>query len=570
MKQPRRAASLAWTVIGVVLATVGALLQTPAQQPRQTGITALLPAGASLVLQAKDFASLVGDWNASAEKTKWLGSANYEAFSRSRLFLRLKDAYDEFSTAAGVPPDMALVSDVAGAESALALYDIGKLEFLYVTRLPSAKAMENVLWRMRGDYQPRTVAGTPFYVRVDPESKRVVAFGVRDQYLVLATREDLLAGALTLIGGQGGASVETDGRFAQSVKAAGAAGDLRLVADLETLVKEPHFRSYWVQENITELKQYSAAVSDLTRTPAEIREERVLLRAEEKPVAGNAAGLGDIVRLVPDTAGLYRAWMAPLAEQATALVFEKVIATSGASAQRDRTAPRLRSIGAVAIGSADFESRIDQEAGAPRPTTYQMGALTQLVGGEPLTAMLHVEATHTGSDGVFVDRGSVIVLARSTDWPQGAARDAVRTLVDPVWTKAHLGMRWLDARVGTQTFSRLEGLEAIAVAERGRLLFVANDPALLAAVLDATSKPAVPLEGAYAAGFRHALERGRFTGLMRLVDHSAAGAENRGPLFFSESLASLSDTLSRVDSASIVVRDRGTAVSQTMTYRLGR
>ncbi len=567
MTQPRRTARFAWTVVGVVLATVGALLQSPAQPPRQTGITALLPAGASLVLQAKDFASIVGDWNASTEKTKWLASANYAAFSRSRLFLRLKDAYDEFSTAAGVPPDMALVSDVAGAESALALYDIGKLEFLYVTRLPAAKTMENVLWRTRGDYEPRTAAGTPFYVRVDPESKRVVAFGVRDQYLVLATREDLLAGALTLIGGQGGASVETDGRFAQSVKAAGAAGDLRLVADLETLVKEPHFRSYWVQENITELKQYSAAVSDLSRTPAEIREERVLLRAEEKPVAGNAAGLGDIVRLVPDTAGLYRAWMAPPAEQATTLILEKVIATSGASAQRDRTAPRLGSIGAVALGGVDFESRIDEEARAPRPTTYQMGALAQLVGGEALTAMLHVEATHAGSDGVFVDRGSVIVLARSTDWPLGAARDAVQTLVDPVWTKAHIGMRWLDARIGTQTFSRLEGLETVAVAERVRLLFVASDPALLAAVLDATSKPAASLEGAYAAGFRHALERGRFASLTRFVDHAAAGSANRGPLFFSENLASLSDTLSSVDSASIVVRDRGTAVSQTIAYR---
>ncbi len=571
-----KARKLAWIGISVVLATVGAVLQTPVQPPRPPGITALVPAGATLVLQAKDFRSLVGDWNTSAEKTKWLASANYEAFSRSRLFLRLKGAYDEFSTAAGVPPDMALVSDVAGAESALALYDIGKLEFLYVTRLPSAKTMENVLWRTRGTYEPREAAGTPFYVRVDPESKRVVAFGVRDQYLVLATREDLLAGALTLIGGRGGApvgnvgNVEAEGWFAQAVKAAGAPGDLRLVADLTTLVKEPHFRSYWVQENITELKQYSSAVSDLTRTPAEIREERVLLRVEEKPAAGNAAGLGDIVRLVPDTAGLYRAWMAPPAEQATTLIFEKVIATSSASAQRDRTAPRLGSTGAVTGDGGDLESRIDEEARAPRPTTYQVGALARLVGSEALSAMLHVEATRAATDGVFVDRGSVIVLARSTDWPQGAARDAVRALVDPVWTKAHLGMRWIDARVGTETFSRLEGLEAVAVTERGRLLFVANDPALLAAVLDATSKPAASLEGAYAAGFRHALERSRFVSVMRFVDNAAAGSENREPLFFSENLASLSDTLARVDSASIVVRDRGTTVLQTMTYRLAR
>jgi hypothetical protein len=560
----------AWIGIGVVVATVGAVVQTPAQPPRQTAITALLPAGATLVLQAKDFASLVGDWNTSPEKTKWLSSANYEAFSRSRLFLRLKGAFDEFSTAAGVPPNMALVSDVAGADSALALYDVGKLEFLYVTRLPSAKAMENPLWRTRGTYEPRQAAGTPFYVRVDPESKRVVAFGVRDQYLVLATREDLLAGALTLIGGQTGTSVESEGWFAQSVKAAGAPGDLRLVANLETLVKEPHFRSYWVQENVTELKQYSSAVSDLTRTPAEIHEERVLLRAGEKPAPGNATALGDIVRLVPETAGLYRAWMAPPAEQATTLIFEKVVAVRNASAQRDRTTPRLGATPVVTDGGGDLESRIDEEARAPRPTTYQLGALAQLVGSEPLSAMLHVEATRAAADGVFVDRGSVIVLARPTDWPQGAARDAVRTLVDPLWTKAHLGMRWIDERVGTQTFSRLEGLEALAVTERGRLLFVASDPALLAAVLDATANPAVVLEGAYAAGFRHALERGRFVSVMRLVDHAAAGSQNREPLFFSENLASLSDTLSRIESASIVVRDRGTTVSQTMIYRLVR
>ena len=218
-----KARRMAWIGIGVVVATVGAVVQTPVQPPRPTAIMALLPAGATLVLQAKDFASLVGDWNTSAEKTKWLASANYQAFSRSRLFLRLKGAFDEFSTAAGVPPNMALVSDVAGAESALALYDVGKLEFLYVTRLPSAKAMENALWRTRGTYEPRQADGTPFYVRVDPESKRVVAFGVRDQYLVLATREDLLAGALARIGGQSGASVETEGWFAQIGEGGGRA-----------------------------------------------------------------------------------------------------------------------------------------------------------------------------------------------------------------------------------------------------------------------------------------------------------------------------------------------------------
>ena len=38
------------------------------------------------------------------------------------------------------------------------------------------------------------------------------------------------------------------------------------------------FRSYWIQRNITDMGQYSAAISDLTRSGREYREERMLLR----------------------------------------------------------------------------------------------------------------------------------------------------------------------------------------------------------------------------------------------------------------------------------------------------
>jgi hypothetical protein len=556
--------------IGLVLATAGALLQTAVQPPRQTDVPSVLPGGAVLVVQARDFSSLLGDWTASSEKRTWLASDNYQTFSRSRLFLRLKDAYGEFATAAGVPVDMTLLGDVAGSESALAIYDIGKLEFLYITRLPSAKMMENALWRTRGNYEPRLASGTPFYVRIDRESKRLIAFGARDQYLLLATREDLLAGALSLIGAQGGASVRSEGWFVRSVQAARGPGDLRLVMNLEALVKEPHFRSYWIQDNVSELKQFASGVSDLFRTPAEVREERVLLRAEEKPAGGEPAALGDITRLVPDGAGLYRAWVAPPADAAARLIIGKILAPSASSSVRDRTAPTVWLTTPLTGSAGDLESRIDEEGRAPRTIGYQTAALDRLIGGAPPVAMLHVEATRAGSDRVFVNRGAVIVVARQNDWPPGAARDAIRASVEPMWTKAQLGMRWNDVRIGAQSFSQMEGLEPIAVAERGRLLFVGSDPALLASMLELVSRPPAAMQGVYAGGFRHALERGRFIGVMRLIDHAAARGERREPLFFSENLASLSDTLSRVEAASIVVRDAGGTVSQTLTYRIAR
>src|SRR5580704_10659720 len=94
---------------GAVLAAAYWALAQPAPPP----IASLFPAGALLYLEAKDFGSLLADWNGSAEKTAWLGSSNYEAFSRSHLFLRLGQAQSEFAAAAGVPPDYALLTSVA-------------------------------------------------------------------------------------------------------------------------------------------------------------------------------------------------------------------------------------------------------------------------------------------------------------------------------------------------------------------------------------------------------------------------------------------------------------------------
>jgi hypothetical protein len=118
----------------------------------------LLPPGALLALEAPDLASLLRDWNGSPERATWLASENYQAFERSRLFLRLREAQEEFAAAAGAPANMALLSDVAGGASALGVYDIGNLELLFVTRLVSGRAIENALWRLRGSYEPREAA----------------------------------------------------------------------------------------------------------------------------------------------------------------------------------------------------------------------------------------------------------------------------------------------------------------------------------------------------------------------------------------------------------------------------
>ena len=82
-------------IIAVGINVSWAAYQATAQA--EPSLSRYLPAGALLYLQAKDFSSLLADWNKSSEKQHWLASSIYEVFSRSRLFLRLKDANNEFT-----------------------------------------------------------------------------------------------------------------------------------------------------------------------------------------------------------------------------------------------------------------------------------------------------------------------------------------------------------------------------------------------------------------------------------------------------------------------------------------
>ena len=282
-----------FVAVFALMGIAGLFFAAPLQAPQN--MADWIPSGALLYLEARDFGSLLRDWNASDEKRAWLDSGNYEMLTRSQLLGRLDQARQEFAAAAGLSPGMQALESVAGGRSALALYDIGKLEFLYISNVPSAHATESLLWQSRAKYEARNAGGSPFYVHADPASGRVVAFAVHGDYLLLGTREELVAGALRLFAGEQLPAVNQDPWFNESARAAGSPGDLRLVMNLETIRRTPYFRSYWIQRNQTMLKPYWAGIADVRLSSAEIREERVLLRRSDEPVrkSDKSAGIAD-------------------------------------------------------------------------------------------------------------------------------------------------------------------------------------------------------------------------------------------------------------------------------------
>jgi hypothetical protein len=535
-------------------------------------------------VEAKDFSGLLSAWNSSPQKRAWAQSANYEVFSRSRLFLRLKGAGDQFAAAAGLPPDMNFLSQTAGGRSALALYDIGNLQFLYITWLPSAKSMENALWQTRNKFEPRTVGAATFYVRRDPESQREVAFAVAGEYLLLATREDVMAGALQLMSGSKDHTVQDEQWWSESMASAGPAGDLRMVLNLEKLVPSPYFRTYWVQQNITHMKQYSAGVSDLFRSGNEYREERVLILRQTQnqpspppsardmkemiPIVsgGGDTVTADLIRLVPDDAGAYEARAYPNVEACFQLLETKLLAPHLGAAPASNFAPSVQLSNGETGSGSDLETQIDEppvrEAG-PKAVS----ALRQLLDKTPLMASLTVQSTERGGTGVFVRMHTGIVLSADKDWDQSAVESALVDFIRSGLTASQLGVSW----IAKGSYRQLDGLWPLTVAMRGKYLMVADDSTLMEALLANLNRKPEAKPAIFLAGFRHARERNNFASFFGLIDGtSQAKAEDPGisrePQFFSGNVGSLSEVLSDVSAENIVVRRDGNKELQTVTY----
>jgi hypothetical protein len=428
--------------------------------------------------------------------------------------------------------------------------------------------MQSSLYQTRAKFEPRNASGVDFYVRRDPQSEREVAFAISGDYLLLATRQDLLAGALQLMSGKQDRTVENESWWTQSTAAAGQAGDLRMVLNLQTLVPNGYFRTYWAQQNITDLSQYSAAVSDLFRSGKEYREERVLIRKKELAQAASAdslAAAAALSRLIPENAGVYVTAANPSADACFALLETKILAPHLGPAPASQIAPQVQLTSGEQGAASDLETRIDQAPAETPATTSSAAALKDLLGKTPILASLHLQSTQRDSAGVFVRTQSAVIFAAASDWNEESMHAALNEFVRPGLTAGQLGTSWQQK----SGYQQLDGLWPLAVAVRAKDLVVSNDPSLMESVLANVARKSErkPLE--YFAGFNHQQERANFERFSLLVDHpnvTVNAGRGSEPQFFSGNMASLSATLADVSAERIEIRSDGGKVRQTVTY----
>lgn len=614
----RHVAVLAALMITTVAAgAVWAVMQIAT--PASSQLTAMLPQGSLLTIEARDFSAVLRQWNGSPEKQAWLKSDNYAAFSRSRLFSRLGDAQADFARAAGLPPNLDFLNEVAGTESVFAWYDIGRLEFLYITRMPADQAEKTRLVQLRSKFTPRQAGGQTFYIRnsaspgiaLPPGADatqpadgandtaggeiRTVAFATVGDWLILATREDLMASALMLMNQSKAsapvASLAAEPWFIEAHAAAAKdAGDLRMTLNLDRIVPSPYFRSYWVQRNITEMKQYRSAVADLYLNRPDFREERELVTKNPADTVGEDQDLRALTALVPDHAGVYRAIASPDADAVVASLDEKLLARS-AGTYSDLRYASPADVSVQNAGSAsELEARIDVPAIATPAKGSELDLLRDALAGTKLTAMMTVDRTGPARDGVWVPFSAGVVLSAAKPWDQPAMQAALKRAVAARLTAGNLGLDWRAVQAANDSYFEISDARPLELAFRGNLCIVSDDPALMREMLVRASQPSTSRSNAASdetliAGFDLTRERAPFARWTNIVDrvgqrdaamrngtagdgpddagNSGSGAE---PGFFARNVRGLGTVFSTLQSEEIVERRDGPLVRQTVTY----
>ncbi len=554
----------------LLLAAAGYVwLQTP---PASPDLAAMMPGGALLYLQTPDLGRLLSDWDASKVKTDWLASQNFEIFSQSNLFTKLGGVYEEYGQAAGFLPGLRGAMSIAGAESALALYDIRDVEFLYISRVGESQLAQSQLWAARDKFEQRQSGGVTFYLRTDPASDRTVAFAFAKGYLLMATRDDLVARALALAAGGNETSLASDRWYHDAVAAAAAPGDLRLVLNLESLVNSTAFRSYWVQRNASEVRRYWAGVADLHRSAAQYSETRVFLARPEAPPSIDPAAVASVAVLAavaPPDAGFYKAAPLPNPKAAADFVVRKLIASPPQAAPDWRFAPGAIAQDLRAGTESDLETRIDQPplpAGAGFADSVE--AIRSLLENEHAFAVLQVQSS-LSSGGAFLETPAAIVFSAPAAWDSSQVRIALTAAAGGLWTTSGIGDGWTAATIGRHQGERLDGLGTLYFAVRGQLLVLGNNSGLMASVLDRLGTAAPVPALTYAAGFRHSRERANHERLMAALDFAGPGNDYHAPSFFSANIGSLSTVLAGISDVEVTERVQNQNTIQHVIYRLG-
>lgn len=276
------------------------------------------PRGALVYVQIADLPAFLKLWNESNFKEKYLNSENFRQFKNSHLGLKLASRGTEFSEASGFPIDSSALESIVENRAAVALYDIGKLEFVFIAPVQEEFFAAAKFTLNRDKFEQQTLEdGTEVYrAKVEADrgrQKQELIFANVKGRFVLATSEKLLAQTLNNINGG-----VLKNRLAEEPEFKSLANKIEphiatVWVNQTALNEDYYFKRYWLISGAETLKNIRAGIFDFSVEEGKIVEHRkFLLKEKVNLMPINQERAAEMLSLLPEDIPFYRLQKAEL------------------------------------------------------------------------------------------------------------------------------------------------------------------------------------------------------------------------------------------------------------------
>src|SRR5258705_633225 len=260
------------------------------------------PRGPLVYGQFSDLPALIKQWVESRLKQECLGSANYNQFQHGPLALKLIERWKEFNNALGFPFDAAALSTTADTRVGIAIYDIGRLDLVFIAPMSEEKIMATEFFRSKEKFEPTELPDGTTYYRHEVEAdrgrqKQMLVFAALKGRLILATSEPLLLRAITNINGKSKKDRLWDDPSFKTLSAMVNPHFATVWVDQAKLNDDYYFKHYWLMQNVDQLKAIRACIFDLELKDGTWIERRDFLSTGKEPRRNSSIPAAEIARL---------------------------------------------------------------------------------------------------------------------------------------------------------------------------------------------------------------------------------------------------------------------------------
>ncbi len=253
-------------------------------------LASYFPRDALVFLRAENMTNIIDSYSRSEFNREYFNTAAFSGFSKSKLYRKLGDRFSGWEKLTGLDIHIKNIQQFAGGESALAVYDIGKIDVLFITKVTYAQASKSKLFMLKKSFETLDLNGQTCFMKADKKGEFTFLFGYVDNMLVISTNRAIFEHSFDLVRKRKTDSLASETRFLNAVK--GLSGELGLYMDVARLTADNYFKTYWIFKNVGDFKwidtggaavEFKSCGAEETRNYIPFPENKLTL----KPVSRN-------------------------------------------------------------------------------------------------------------------------------------------------------------------------------------------------------------------------------------------------------------------------------------------